>query len=90
MALNLNNPHVVQEAVTSSSVEIIEIIENLRDESVRAMVKYVGSDKIEWLDVWGPEDYNIDWTQADLEAAVVALIDAKSAPEPAPSEESEV
>jgi hypothetical protein len=78
MALSLSNSIVIQEAVTSSGVVIREVIDCIEDKNVRAMIIFEGTDRSEWITVWGPEDYDIDWTQEQLESAVVALLDARA------------
>ena len=78
MALELSSPYTVQQAVTSSTIEITEAIDSMKDQTVRAMVSFLDSEgeitERIWLDVWGPEEYNLEWTQADLEAKVIELL----------------
>jgi hypothetical protein len=67
----LDNPIIVQQEISSSSVEILEVVENYTQRTVKVSVKL--SDAPISLDnflLWGPDQYNIDWTQADLESAI--------------------
>lgn len=76
----LDHPIVVQEEITSSSVEILEVIENYPDQTVNVKVKTSQTPIVyDFFRVWGPDDYNIDWTQSDLEQAIVQHYDALNA-----------
>lgn len=76
-SLSLTNPHVIQEAKTSSEVTIREVHENYELQTVSVELQLSSDpDVFDIFQVWGPEDYNIDWTQSQLEAAIIAHYDA--------------
>lgn len=76
MALELTAPYTVQKAVTSSTIEIIECIDSIKDGSVRALVNFVDSPEpfSMWITVWEGDAYNINWSQEDLEAEVLNIL----------------
>ena len=72
----LHNPVVIQPEVVSNSAEILEVTEDYIGKTVRALVKLSDSPStINNIIVWGPEEYNINWTQEELENAIANYYD---------------
>lgn len=79
LVVTLQNSIVVQPEVVSTSAEIIEVTEDYVGKTVRAVVKLSESPlTINNILVWGPDDYNIDWTQEELEDAIVEHFDSNN------------
>lgn len=71
--LTLKTPVVVRPQVTSTTLEILEIQENLKEKTVKAFVKYCDNPyTVDWITVLEGEDYIIDWTQEDVDGKVIS------------------
>lgn len=73
MSITLAAPHVAQAAVSSSSVVVLQNEDRPVDRKLRSLVELGGNASYHyWIPVYDGDDYNAEWTDADVAAAVVA------------------
>jgi hypothetical protein len=78
MALQLSGSRVVQEAVTSNTVDILQLEEDLQRKEVRALVKTSDEPyQQEWVVLWSGDTYTLEWSQEDAENRVVEIFNEK-------------
>ena len=79
MAITLQNPIIIQPAVTTTEVVVLQPEDNLERKVVRSQVA-LSQDPliIKWVQVWTDAEYdaNFDWTQAQLEAQIAQILEA--------------
>jgi len=64
----LDSPIEVQAPVNISTIEVLNVAENLRDRTVQAFVNY-GVDTT-WVSILNPDNYRSDWSDQDVSSAI--------------------
>lgn len=71
--ITLAAPHVAQVAFQSDQVAVLQNDDRPRARKLRSLVELGGSASHHyWVDVYDGENYNPDWTDADVEKAIKA------------------
>lgn len=73
----LDHPITIQEEVLTSSVEILDLREDYVNKSVTVRLKTSDNPlTFDSFQVWDADTYNVDWTQSDLEEAIIQHYDS--------------
>jgi hypothetical protein len=77
-AVNLTRPLEVQPPITSSTIEVLNVVENPQEKTVQAFVNYgAGS---EWVSIMTPATYISNWSDEDIASAVQAWAETNFSP----------
>ncbi len=77
MSITLAAPPVAQSAGSSSTVVVLQNDDRPIERKLRALVELGGNASYHyWVPVYDGDDYNAEWTDADVAAAVVAWFSA--------------
>lgn len=70
----LATPFVGQEAYSSNTVKILQLADDVEGKSLKAFCQLGDNPSFKyWVSVQSGDEYSVDWTNADVEAAVTAF-----------------
>lgn len=68
----LTTPIVARSEITTSEVTIIEVMEDYARKTISVRLQLSETPPIfETVPIWGTDQYNVNWTQAELEQAIL-------------------
>jgi hypothetical protein len=75
--VTLSTPFVAQQAYSSADVTVLQIDDNAANKTLRTFVQ-LGTDPTfkYWIPVASGDDYSVDWTNAQVTAAIQAYFAA--------------
>ena len=80
MAITLASPFVAQAAFQSDQVVVVQNDDRPIDGTLKSLVELGGNPSCRyWVPVYSGEDYNPNWTDAEVAAAVQAWFAAEAA-----------
>ncbi len=71
--VQLSTPYVGQTAYQSSTVQVLQIDDNVDTKNLRAFCQLGDNKSFKyWVSVMSGDDYTVDWTNAQVTAAITA------------------
>lgn len=72
--VTLSTPYVAQTVYQSSNVIVLQIDDNVDNKSLRAFCQLGDNNSFKyWVTVMSGDDYTVDWTNAQVTAAIQAF-----------------
>lgn len=71
--VTLSAPYIAQTEYKSDTVNVLQIEDNTAGKSLRAFCQLGDNNScLYWVDIMSGDDYSVDWTNADVTAAIQA------------------
>ena len=75
--VTLPEPYVAQTAYSSNIVDVLQIEDDVQGKSLRAFCQLGDNPSFKyWITVMSGDDYTVDWTNEDVENAILAYFAA--------------